>query len=343
VVYERSQLNLDTPLLRHSLQTEFMHCLMTGPGIVVVRGAFDHEVVDRVSAAFSAILAGQGANAADHFGRPGANGRIWNALEKLAVEEPEAFVRYYANDTLNLISEAWLGPNYQLTSQVNLVPPGGLAQDMHRDYHLGFCTNEEAERYPVHVHKQSPLMTLQGAVAHCDMPLESGPTTFLPHSHKYEEGYLAWRREDFKSFYEQNHVQLPLAKGDAVFFNPAVYHAAGNNTSADIHRMANLVQVNSAFGRCMETVDRARVSQAVYPHLLRASEAAEWTDAMTAQVIAASAEGYSFPTNLDLDPPVDGLAPATQAQLMKQAVDEMWSSEKFDSVLDEQTQRQRSV
>ena len=35
--------------------------------------------------------------------------------------------------------------------------------------------------------------------------------------------------------------------------------------------------------------------------------------------MAASAEGYPFPTNLDLDQPVDGLTPVTQAELVHRA------------------------
>ena len=65
-------------------------------------------------------------------------------------------------------------------------------------------------------------------------------------------------------------MQLPLAKGDAAFFNPALFHGAGTNVSADIQRVANLLQVSSAFGRAMETVDRDRVLRAVYPVLLDA-------------------------------------------------------------------------
>ena len=34
--------------------------------------------------------------------------------------------------------------------------------------------------YPAHLHRMSPVLTLQGAVAHCDMPVESGPTMLLP-------------------------------------------------------------------------------------------------------------------------------------------------------------------
>ena len=30
----------------------------------------------------------------DHFATPGANDRVWNAMEKLAVADPETFVDY---------------------------------------------------------------------------------------------------------------------------------------------------------------------------------------------------------------------------------------------------------
>jgi ectoine hydroxylase-related dioxygenase (phytanoyl-CoA dioxygenase family) len=90
---------------------------------------------------------------------------------------------------------------------------------------------------------------MQGAVAHSDMPVETGPTMYLPHSQKYLPGYLAWRRPEFLEYFEANYVQLPLRLGDAVFFNPALFHAAGTNRTTDVRRMANLLQVSSAFGR----------------------------------------------------------------------------------------------
>ena len=58
-----------------------------------------------------------------------------------------------------------------------MVKPGGQAQSDHRDYHMGFMTDEEAERFPAHCHTHlSPLLTLQGAVAHTEMTLPTGPT-----------------------------------------------------------------------------------------------------------------------------------------------------------------------
>ena len=244
---------------------------MDGPGLVVFAGAFpDPAVVDRATGAFNAMIADQHASgrpAGDHFAKPGANDRVWNALEKLAVRDPEVFVDYYANDIMALVATAWLGPAYQVTSQINVVNPGGQAQTVHRDYHLGFQTDDQVERFPAHVHQLSPVLTLQGAVAHTDMPVVSGPTQYLPHSQKYPLGYLAWRRPELREYFEASFVQLPLAKGDAAFFNPALFHAAGTNRSADIRRMANLLQISSAFGRAMESVDREKVATAVFPAL----------------------------------------------------------------------------
>ncbi|MGC2999198.1 phytanoyl-CoA dioxygenase family protein [Streptomyces sp. G35A] len=330
---------------RRTVQAELVRALAEGPGIVVIRGAFpDPAVVDRTSAVFDALIAAQraaGATAGDHFAKPGANDRVWNALEKAALHDPEAFADYYANDVVALVSAAWLGPGYQVTSQVNVVNPGGAAQTVHRDYHLGFLSGEAAAAYPAHVHRLSPVLTLQGAVAHCDMPVESGPTLYLPHSQKYEPGYLAWRLPEFRAYFEEHHVQLPLAKGDAVFFNPALFHAAGANHSADIRRMANLLQVSSAFGRAMETVDREAVTGAVYPVLLR--RRAEGADERWLEnVIAASAEGYPFPTNLDSDPPVDGLAPPSQADVVRRALREGWTARTLREQLRAGAQRRAS-
>ncbi|MEU3985220.1 phytanoyl-CoA dioxygenase family protein [Streptomyces sp. NPDC026672] len=327
---ERNVLIYDSERLRaagdrRAVAAELVRALSEGPGVVVFRGAFpDPSVVDRATVVFERLIAEQraaGATAGDHFAAPGANDRVWNALEKTALYDPEAFADYYANDVLALAASAWLGPGYQVTSQINVVNPGGAGQTPHRDYHLGFLSNEAAAGYPAHVHRLSPLLTLQGAVAHCDMPVESGPTLYLPYSHRYEPGYLAWRLPEFRAYFEAHHVQLPLAKGDAVFFNPALFHAAGTNRTADVRRTANLLQVSSAFGRAMETVDREAVAGAVYPVLLRRKADGvdeEWLE----NVIAASAEGYAFPTNLDRDPPVEGLAPPSQADVVRRALGE---------------------
>ncbi|ANP87306.1 phytanoyl-CoA dioxygenase family protein [Rhizobium leguminosarum] len=333
-----------TPEGRRAVLAEICEAFGEGPGVVVFKRAYeDTGIVDRASTIFDAIIEEQhrtSTGGGDHFAKPGANDRIWNSLEKHCLADPANFAEYYGNAIVALASEAWLGPSYQMTAQVNRVNPGGSAQSAHRDYHLGFQSSKVIEQFPAHVHRLSPVLTLQGAVAHCDMPLESGPTLFLPHSQTYVPGYLALKRQEFRDYFETNHVQLPLEKGDVVFFNPALFHAAGTNRSADIKRVANLLQVSSAFGRAMETVNRERMSARLFP-ALKALQGRLSPDEI-ANAVAACAEGYSFPTNLDRDPPLGGLAPKTQAQLMHEALREGWSDAAFTTALAEQAGKKLS-
>ncbi len=310
---------------RREVQAELARALLDGPGIVVFAGAFDPAVVDRASEVFWAIIDEQksaGRESGDHFAPPGNNDRIWGAVDKFAVRAPEAFADYYSGDVIALISEAWLGPAYQVTSQPNVVNPGGQAQTAHRDYHLGFMDREQAMAYPALAHRLTPALTLQGAVAHCDMPVETGPTMYLPHSQKYAPGYVAFHSPEFAGYFDEHYVQLPLAKGDAVFFNPALFHGAGTNRSADVKRIANLLQVSSAFGRPMDATDTTATSAALFGTLKQL-----WADGREREVrnlITVAAEGYAFPTNLDRDQPAGRMTPVNQAELLAQAVRESW-------------------
>lgn len=325
---------LSDPQDRRDLLAEWSDAMMTGPGVLVLKRAEpDHAMIDAATALFFRLIEDQnraGTGGGDHFAKPGANDRLWNSLQKHAEADPANFAAYYANPFLAAVSEAWLGPAYQITAQLNVVNPGGAAQSPHRDYHLGFASAAQIERYPAHVQLLSPVLTLQGAIAHVDAPMETGPTLLLPHSQKYPQGYLAMGLPAFKDHFAAHHVQLPLEKGDMLFFSPALFHAAGSNRSANVRRMVNLFQVSSAYGRAMETVDRTAMCKAVYPVLLKTP----MTPAAQANVIAATAEGYSFPTNLDRDPPLGGMAPKTQATLMAESLAGRLSPADFNAALD---------
>jgi hypothetical protein len=60
-------------------------------------------------------------------------------------------------------------------------------------------------------------------------------------------------------------------------------------------------------------------------------------------VVAASAEGYAFPTNLDRDQPVDGMAPPTQADLVRRALAERWDVATFEAAVAAQAERREST
>ena len=91
--------------------------------------------------------------------------------------------------------------------------------------------------------------------------------------------------------------------------------------------MVNLIQTASAFARHMEEIDRTAMVRAVYPYL------GSLTKAECAAVIAATADGYPFPTNLDTDPPLGGLAPESQQGLVARAVEEGWDQVTLDAAL----------
>lgn len=327
-IYDAGVLDdLFDPALHAEWAWNFLH----GAGVAVIKNGYaDTAPIDAATKIFHQIIAEEGSagkGGGDHFAKAGANARIWNSLQKLCLSDPAVFAGYHGVPALDAIAQAWLGPNYQLTAQVNLVRPGGAAQTPHRDYHLGFMSIEQAERYPAHIHHLSPVMTLQGGVAHGPTPIEAGPTKFLPFSQAYGAGYTAYALPEFTRHFEENFVQIPLEKGDLIFFNPATFHAAGTNVTEDVHRLVNLFQINSAFGRAIEAIDRPAMVRAVYPVLKTMQGAAR--DA----VLHAVAEGYAFPTNLDTDPPVGGLAPKTQADIVREGLAADWDSTRLDQAL----------
>ncbi len=338
-VYDMQALQpaLRKPEERLALLSEWGWVLNKSAGVIALKGAYsDTSVIDRASDVFTQIIAEErqsGAGEGDHFAASGANDRIWNAAQKQCLRDPEGFALYFGNTSIAAACEAWLGPNYQVTAQVNQVRPGGQAQQAHRDYHLGFQSADSAERYPAHAHHLTAALTLQGAVAHCDMPIESGPTKLLPFSQLYAPGYLAFHDPAHRDHFEDAYIQLPLSKGDAVFFNPALFHAAGENRSSDINRMANLLQISSAFGRAMEAVDRRAMSQAILPSLIALKQRGDLDALELNAAIAAAAEGYPFPTNLDTDPPIGGNAPESQAGILRRAVAEGWSESQLADAL----------
>jgi ectoine hydroxylase-related dioxygenase (phytanoyl-CoA dioxygenase family) len=332
-IYDASTFRLDDGRWIERLQDEFYHVLLHGPGVFVIKHFFtDMDTLNETNGAYAAIIERElqekdGAEG-DHFAAAGSNSRIWNSFSKLALQDPLAFIDYYCNPLFVIVSTAWLGPAYRMTSQVNIVKPGGKPQMPHRDYHLGFQTAEQGEQWPKAMQIASQLLTLQGAVAHSDMPLESGPTRFLPFSQMFEEGFLAYRLPEFAEYFHDKWVSLALQKGDAVFFNPALFHAAGENQTTDFERSANLIQVSSAFGKTMETIETVPIVEACWSVMVGKYR----HDGMSAEVdalVRAVGEGYPFPTNLDRRPPAPGgMAPESEQDVLRRGLEEKWDQER---------------
>ncbi|WP_348640404.1 hypothetical protein [Marivivens donghaensis] len=83
-------------------------------------------------------------------------------------------------------------------------------------------------------------------------------------------------------------------------------------------------------GAKAQQAHRDAMARALYPALATLDQSKAEQDA----AIAACAEGYSLPTNLDTDPPIGGLAPKTQAVMMSEMLAEGASPEEFNGALD---------
>jgi len=101
---------------RNAMMFEWARALSEGPGIIAIQNAMpDHDNIDEVNALFTDIINDQrrqGANTGDHFAKPGANDRVWNALEKHCVANPKSFVPLLCkrNDRHDFtrLARAWL-------------------------------------------------------------------------------------------------------------------------------------------------------------------------------------------------------------------------------------------
>src|SRR6266516_413523 len=90
-VYDALRIRHEDP---RAVQAEFVTAFADGPGIVVLKGAFSNDAVDATTVEFNRLIAEQhrsGVAAGDHFAKPGATDRVWNALEKLALAAPDVF------------------------------------------------------------------------------------------------------------------------------------------------------------------------------------------------------------------------------------------------------------
>jgi ectoine hydroxylase-related dioxygenase (phytanoyl-CoA dioxygenase family) len=344
-IYNLSRVDTNDEELHAHLQAEWHHILLSGPGVFPLKNMYpDKQLIEEVNVVYRGIIDSekQESRKGDHFASSSANDRIWNSFSKHCLSDPLSFVEYYSNPWLALVCEAWLGPAYHITSQVNVVKPGGAAQVSHRDYHLGFQTAEACEKFPIATQIASQFLTLQGAVAHSDMPVESGPTRLLPFSQRFDEGYMAYRLPQFTEYFLENYISLPLSIGDGLFFNPALFHAAGENVTKDIQRTANLLQVSSAFAKPMESIDSHPLIEKTW-EILEGRFVREGESAGVRVYLAAVAEGYPFPTNLDRRPPApSGMAPESEQELLMRGLREGWDLSLVLEALQEMKQNSKA-
>ena len=271
---------------------EINKILVDGPGILVVKDLIKKDRIDEVNEKIDSIAKYQNDTKNDHFSN---NIRIWNFYEKFCILSPQLFVNYFKNPIFDIVFQSFLGPKYQVSSQVNIVKPNSKAQQFHRDYHLGLMSYEEARKFPPNIHTSSKNLSLQCLIAHTNINSINGSTKLIPYSQNNIEGYLDIHSNKEIKKCEKHAVQLDLDKGDVLFFNPAVYHAAGDNQSNN-DRIANILQINSAFSIPMESVNQELIKERLSKILPKLNLHKYELFGLNEMVF----NNYNYPKNLDI-------------------------------------------
>lgn len=274
------------------LKNEINNTLVNGCGILVIKDVIPINVITETNKLIDNILSRQIIPNNDHFSN---NLRIWNFFEKFCIQSPELFINYFKNPVFNLIFQSYMGPKYNVSSQINIVEPGSKSQIFHRDYHLGLMNYEEIKKYPLNIHKSSKNLTLQCLIAHSNINKFNGSTKLIPYSQNIENGYLDIKNDKTIKKCEENYIQLNLNVGDILFFNPAVYHAAGSNKTYH-NRIGNIIQINSAFSIPMEAYNNNLIKKIVSNSIKRLNLSQVEINGLEEMIF----DKYEYPKKLDL-------------------------------------------
>lgn len=212
--------------------------LLSGPGAVVIRGAF---TPDEVATARDLIMQYSiDEDRETHF--QGANDdrlhlqrRVWNLLNK-----GEIFEAMIQHPDVVKIASAFLGDKFILGSiGANRLLPGGPGQEPHIDY--PYWDMYEREGFPARMNSSYPL-NMQLTIPLDPFNEVSGASAFLAGS----QGELLYPETADRDRFFAECGRMSADPGDAILFNGMVWHCAMPNNS-DHERTAILVEYLAKF------------------------------------------------------------------------------------------------
>ena len=174
------------------MMAEWASVMRDGPGIVVLRGAFaDLAPVDAATESFSPSSTSSGARTrraatiSPSRAPTTGSGTRWKSWP---CARPSASRAITPTRRSRWSRRPGSGP--AIRSPRRSIASIPAARRNRRIATITWASRraEEIAGFPAHAHQLSPLLTLQGAVAHCDMPIESGPTLYLPFSQTLRAG-----------------------------------------------------------------------------------------------------------------------------------------------------------
>ena len=245
--------NLDTQL------PELLEELLTGRGAIILRQAFDADVVAEARALIHHYTAEEDDKETHFLGAStdelNLQRRVWNLLNK-----GEVFEQMVQHPVVMKIVGAFLGDEFIMGSvAANRIMPGGPGQEPHIDY--PYWDLYKRSSFPMRINSSFPLNT-QATVLLDPFTPESGATAFLP----YSQGELLYPDTSDRDRFFAECDRMTGDPGDLVIFNGMCWHCAMPNTSADQDRTGILIEYLPKFitpledqlsGVRQEVVDRA--------------------------------------------------------------------------------------
>ena len=245
--------NLDAQL------PELLEELLTGRGAIILRQAFDADVVAEARALIHHYTAEEDDKETHFLGGStdelNLQRRVWNLLNK-----GEVFEQMVQHPVVMKIVGAFLGDEFIMGSvAANRIMPGGPGQEPHIDY--PYWDLYKRSSFPMRINSSFPLNT-QATVLLDPFTPESGATAFLP----YSQGELLYPDTSDRDRFFAECDRMTGDPGDLVIFNGMCWHCAMPNTSTDQDRTGILIEYLPKFitpledqlsGVRQEVVDRA--------------------------------------------------------------------------------------
>lgn len=245
--------NLDAQL------PDLLEELLTGTGAIILRQAFDADVVAEARALIHHYTAEEDDKETHFLGAStdelNLQRRVWNLLDK-----GEVFEQMVQHPIVMKIVGAFLGDEFIMGSvAANRIMPGGPGQEPHIDY--PYWDLYKRSSFPMRINSSFPLNT-QATVLLDPFTPESGATAFLP----YSQGELLYPDTADRDRFFAECDRMTGDPGDLVIFNGMCWHCAMPNTSTDQDRTGILIEYLPKFitpledqlsGVRQEVVDRA--------------------------------------------------------------------------------------
>ena len=235
--------------------------LVNGPGIILIKELVDKQYIDKTNRLIENMT---NTKIYEYFDNKMC---IENFYEKFCKKNPSLFINYFKKPMFNHVIQSYLGPKYEVNSKLTIVPSETPEEEFGCSYHMGVMNKDELLKYPKNIHTSCQNLTLQMYISHSYMSKEMRSIKLIPYSQTYSDGYLKIQEnQDLVDLCHDNYVEFDLEKGDCIVYNSALYRSISENKRGPT-RISNMLEINSAFSKPMETVDKDIIADKVSEHL----------------------------------------------------------------------------